>query len=126
MQHFHGKFVIHPLLKRKIPIICDPTLVKMEFGTGAVKVTPGHSFDDFECGLRNKLELLTIFNQDGSLDETVVGKEFADYNRFSVRQVIVEKLKQLNLYVSCSDHSMELPVSSRSGDIIEPMVFPQW
>lgn len=72
---FHGKFVIHPILGRKIPIVCDEELVKMEFGTGAVKVTPAHSFEDYQCGKRHNLEFINILNEDGTLNENA-GSEF--------------------------------------------------
>ena len=67
--HLHGKFVIHPFVDRRIPIITDGITVDMEFGTGAVKITPAHDPNDFECGMRNKLEFLNIMNDDGTYNQ---------------------------------------------------------
>jgi valyl-tRNA synthetase len=67
VQHLHGKFVVHPFLERRIPIITDAELVDMAFGTGAVKVTPAHDPNDYATGKRHGLEMITIFNDDGSI-----------------------------------------------------------
>ncbi|KAF0983499.1 hypothetical protein FDP41_010564 [Naegleria fowleri] len=123
---FHNHFILHPFIpERTIPIICDEKLVNMEVGTGAVKITPAHSFDDFDCGKRHNLEFITILNKDGTLNDQVP-KEFVGKNRFVVRQLLVEKLKELDLFVSEEDHEMELPICSRSKDILEPMLLNQW
>src|SRR5262249_2795027 len=68
-SHLHGKFVVHPFTNRRIPIITDAVLVDMAFGTGAVKVTPAHDFNDFATGKRHKLEELTILNLDGTMNQ---------------------------------------------------------
>ena len=68
-KHLHGKFVIHPFSGRRIPIVTDAVTVDMEFGTGAVKITPAHDPNDFECGMRNKLEFITLMNDDGTYNE---------------------------------------------------------
>jgi len=67
--HLHGKFVIHPFNGRRIPIITDAITVDMEFGTGAVKITPAHDPNDFECGKRNNLEFISLMNDDGTYNE---------------------------------------------------------
>lgn len=67
--HLHGKFVIHPFNNRRIPIITDAITVDMEFGTGAVKITPAHDPNDFECGQRNNLEFISLMNDDGTYNE---------------------------------------------------------
>lgn len=67
--HLHGKFVIHPFNGRRIPIITDSITVDMEFGTGAVKITPAHDPNDFECGQRNNLEFISLMNDDGTYNE---------------------------------------------------------
>jgi valyl-tRNA synthetase len=67
--HLHGKFVIHPFNGRRIPIITDAITVDMEFGTGAVKITPAHDPNDFECGQRNNLEFINLMNDDGTYNE---------------------------------------------------------
>ncbi|KAG2377606.1 hypothetical protein C9374_009122 [Naegleria lovaniensis] len=125
-KKFHNHFILHPFVpERTIPIICDDKLVNMEVGTGAVKITPAHSFDDFDCGKRNNLEFITILNKDGTLNDQVP-QEFTGKNRFVVRQLLVEKLKELDLFISEEDHEMELPICSRSKDILEPMLLNQW
>lgn len=68
-KHLHGKFVIHPFNGRRIPIITDAITVDMEFGTGAVKITPAHDPNDFECGQRNNLEFISLMNDDGTYNE---------------------------------------------------------
>ena len=65
-KHLHGKFAIHPFLHRRIPIVTDAITVDMEFGTGAVKITPAHDPNDFECAMRNKLEFISLMNDDGT------------------------------------------------------------
>lgn len=125
-RHMHGKYVVHPFSGRRIPIVCDAELVDMSLGTGAVKITPAHSFVDFECSQRHNLEFINVFQRDGTIDADAVGEEFRGMNRFNVRHTIATKLKQLGLYVSCEDHAMELPICSRSKDVVEPMAVPQW
>ncbi|EFC45041.1 valyl tRNA synthetase [Naegleria gruberi] len=125
-KNFHNKFILHPFdSKRAVPIICDEKLVNMEIGTGAVKITPAHSFEDFECGKRHGLEFITILNKDGSLNDQVP-VEFSGKNRFIVRKLLVDKLKDMELFISEQDHEMELPICSRSKDILEPMLLNQW
>ena len=68
-KHLHGKFAVHPFLGRRIPIICDDIVVDMEFGTGAVKITPAHDQNDYEVGMRHKLEFINIMNDDGTFNE---------------------------------------------------------
>jgi valyl-tRNA synthetase len=67
--HLHGKFAVHPFLDRRIPIITDSITVDMSFGTGAVKITPAHDPNDFECGKRNNLEFISLMNDDGTYNE---------------------------------------------------------
>lgn len=68
-KHLHGKFAVHPFLDRRIPIITDAITVDMEFGTGAVKITPAHDPNDFECAQRNNLEFISLMNDDGTYNE---------------------------------------------------------
>ena len=74
-KHLHGKFAKHPFLDRKIPIITDDIIVDMEFGTGAVKITPAHDPNDYEVGMRHNLPFINILNDDGTLNENV-GEKF--------------------------------------------------
>ncbi|CAI8494281.1 unnamed protein product [Pichia kudriavzevii] len=123
-KHLHGKFVQHPFSDRKIPIITDSEAVDMEFGTGAVKITPGHDNNDYQTGKRAGLEFINIFTDDGKLNENC--GEYAGLKRFDARKVVVQKLEEKGLLVDQEGHEMTLPICSRSGDIIEPYLKPQW
>jgi valyl-tRNA synthetase len=68
-QHLHGKFVIHPFVNRRIPIVTDSVVVDMAFGTGAVKITPAHDPNDYDVGMRHNLAFINILNDDGTLNE---------------------------------------------------------
>ncbi|WP_404938654.1 valine--tRNA ligase [Pseudomonas atacamensis] len=136
-----GKFVELPLVGRRIPIIaddyCDP-----EFGTGCVKITPAHDFNDYEVGKRHNLPLLNIFdknanvlpaaqvfNLDGTLNESIDGKipaEFAGLERFEARKQIVAAFDAAGLLVSVNDHNQKTPKGDRSGTVIEPWLTDQW
>ncbi|KAK0545239.1 valine--tRNA ligase [Tilletia horrida] len=123
--HLHGKFVKHPFIEgRKIPIVTDDITVDMEFGTGAVKITPAHDPNDFECGTRHNLEVINILNDDGTLNANA-GK-FEGMPRFLARRAVIDALKEKGLYIETKDNPMTVPICSRSGDIVEPMIKPQW
>ena len=119
-----GKTVILPLLEREIPIIADAQLVDPEFGTGVVKVTPGHDFDDYETGLRHKLPMISI------LDETARTTEaagpYAGLDRFEARRRVVADLEARGLLVGVQPHSLSVGLCQRSGTIVEPRLSPQW
>lgn len=123
--HLHGKFVQHPFLPRKIPIITDSEAVDMEFGTGAVKITPAHDQNDYNTGKRHNLEFINILTDDGLLNENC-GPEWQGIKRFDARKKVLEKLKEEGLYIDQKDNEMTIPVCSRSGDVIEPLLKPQW
>eukprot|EP00948_MAST-09A_sp_MAST-9A-sp1_P003579 g3579.t1 len=124
-KHLHGKFVVHPFFPdRKIPIILDPVLVDMEFGTGAVKITPAHDRNDFDSGQRHKLETIQIFTENGAINEN--GGEFQGIMRFDARKTIYERLESMGLARGKENHKMSLGFCSRSKDVIEPMLKPQW
>ncbi|CCE89040.1 Piso0_001838 [Millerozyma farinosa CBS 7064] len=124
-KHLHGKYVIHPFLERKLPIITDSEAVDMEFGTGAVKITPAHDQNDYNTGKRNNLEFINILTDDGLLNENC-GKEWEGTKRFDARGMVIEKLKEKGLFVEQKDNEMTIPICSRSGDVIEPLLKPQW
>ena len=90
--HLHGKHVVHPFNGRKIPIILDPELVDMSFGTGAVKITPAHDPNDYECGKRHNLEFITILTEDGAINDK--GCQFEGMMRYDARIAIEEALKE--------------------------------
>ncbi|EGW33130.1 valyl-tRNA synthetase [Spathaspora passalidarum NRRL Y-27907] len=123
--HLHGKYVIHPFVNRKLPIICDAETVDMEFGTGAVKITPAHDQNDYNTGKRNNLEFINIYTDDGLLNENC-GEEWKGMKRFDARAKVIEALKEKGLYVEQKDNEMTIPLCSRSGDVIEPLLKPQW
>eukprot|EP00200_Dunaliella_tertiolecta_P003314 CAMPEP_0202352070 /NCGR_PEP_ID=MMETSP1126-20121109/8424_1 /ASSEMBLY_ACC=CAM_ASM_000457 /TAXON_ID=3047 /ORGANISM="Dunaliella tertiolecta, Strain CCMP1320" /LENGTH=1278 /DNA_ID=CAMNT_0048944237 /DNA_START=55 /DNA_END=3891 /DNA_ORIENTATION=- len=123
-KHLHGKFAVHPLNQRRIPIICDAELVDMNFGTGAVKITPAHDPNDFKTGKRHNLESINVFDDDGYINEQ--GGEFAGQPRFKARVTVVEALDKLGLFRGTTDNPMRFGICSRSKDVIEPCLKPQW
>lgn len=124
-KHLHGKFVQHPFLDRKIPIVCDAEAVDMNFGTGAVKITPAHDQNDYSTGKRHGLEFINIFTDNGLLNENC-GPEWQGIKRFDARAKVIAKLKEMDLFVDQKDNEMSIPLCSRSGDVIEPLLKPQW
>ncbi|KAL4402370.1 valine--tRNA ligase [Malassezia pachydermatis] len=124
-KHLHGKTLVHPFIAdREVPIVTDSIVVDMEFGTGAVKITPAHDPNDYEVGKRHNLPFINILNDDGTLNANA--GEFAGMKRFSARRAVVEALKTKGLYVETKDNPMVVPVCERSGDVIEPVMKPQW
>nr|CAD7424685.1 unnamed protein product [Timema monikensis] len=122
-KHLHGKFVAHPFCERKIPILADD-FVEREFGTGAVKITPAHDQNDYDVGKRHNLPFITIFNEEGN----VVGDctQFVGMKRFQARRAVIEALKEKGLYRETKDNPMVVPICSRSKDVVEPLIKPQW
>lgn len=91
-KHLHGKHVVHPFNNRLIPIICDKDLVDMEFGTGAVKITPAHDPNDYECGKRHGLEFITVLAPNGAINHN--GAPFEGMMRYDARIAVEEALKE--------------------------------
>lgn len=120
---FHGKRAKHPFLDRYLPIVVD-TYVEKDFGTGAVKITPAHDANDYELGMRHKLDFINIMNDDGTYNETC--GEFAGQKRFNVRKNVVKALKEKGLFVEVKDNKMQIPRCAKSKDIIEAIMKPQW
>ncbi|HEX4473550.1 MAG TPA: valine--tRNA ligase [Polyangiaceae bacterium] len=123
-RHLHGKKLRHPFTGREIPIITDAILVDMNFGTGAVKVTPAHDFNDFQTGKRHGLEELNILAPNGTINEN--GGEFAGLDRFVARKAVKKRLVELGLERGSKPHLTTLPRSERSGSIVEPLISTQW
>ena len=123
-KHLHGKMLIHPFSDRKIPIITDGVLVDINFGTGAVKITPAHDPNDYNCGKRNNLEFIVVVSEDGTIGSN--GGKYAGMMRYDVRQQMEKDLEEMGLYRGKEVNKMRLGLCSRSGDIIEPMLTPQW
>lgn len=124
-KHLVGKYLVHPINGRKIPIIADAELVDPEFGTGAVKITPAHDPNDFATGKRHNLEFINILDDNGCLNSNGTGP-FAGQRRFDARITVVEHLKELGLFRGVEDNPMRLGLCSRSKDVIEPVLKPQW
>ncbi|KAL2514378.1 Valine--tRNA ligase [Forsythia ovata] len=122
--HLHGKYAIHPFNGRKLPIVCDSVLVDMNFGTGAVKITPAHDPNDFEVGKRHNLDFINIFTDDGKINSN--GGEFVGMPRFEARVAVNEALKEKGLYRGDKNNEMRLGICSRSNDVVEPLIKPQW
>ena len=123
--HLHGTHVVHPVNGRKIPIITDAILVDMSFGTGAVKITPAHDPNDFATGQRHKLESINVLDDEGRINGNGTG-EFRGMKRFECRVKIMEFLDAKGLLRGKQDNPMRLGLCSRSKDVIEPILKPQW
>ncbi|KAL8526538.1 hypothetical protein ACS0TY_015654 [Phlomoides rotata] len=121
----HGKFAVHPFNGRKLPIVCDSILVDMNFGTGAVKITPAHDPNDFEVGKRHNLEFINIITDDGKINSNG-GPGFAGMPRFKARVAVIEALKDKGLYRGDQNNEMRLGLCSRNNEVIEPLIKPQW
>ncbi|MEX2403504.1 MAG: valine--tRNA ligase [Balneolales bacterium] len=120
---FIGGQVEIPTTGRLVPIIADD-YIKMEFGTGALKVTPAHDQNDFDIGKRHDLEVINIINKDGSLNEAAGA--YAGMDRFDARKKIAEDLGEAGLIEKVEDYVNQVGISGRSGTIIEPLLSDQW
>ncbi len=118
-----GKEVELPLTGRKIPIIIDDILVDPEFGSGAVKVTPAHDFNDFQVGKRHKLPNIQVLDAFAKIS---VPGDFFGLDRFKARDAMVEKLTGLGLVESIQDHTLSLAHCERCKTVVEPYLSPQW
>ena len=123
-MHLHGKFVKHPFVDRLMPIILDAELVDMNFGTGAVKITPAHDPNDYKCGKRHDLEFITVLDLDGTMSANCA--QFAGMMRYDARISVREELEKIGQWHGKGKNKMALGFCQRSGDIIEPMLTPQW
>ncbi|KAL1719893.1 hypothetical protein EV715DRAFT_289754 [Schizophyllum commune] len=125
-KHLYGEFAIHPFIPgRKMPIITYAEAVDMELGTGAVKITLAHDPNDYAVGIRHNLAFINILNDDGTLNENA-GETFAGMPRFKARVEVVKALEAAGLFVEKKDNPMQIPICSKSGDVIEPILKPQW
>lgn len=121
-KYLTTKVAVNPITNKKIPIIVDEH-ADMSFGTGVLKITPAHDFNDYELAKKHNLEIVSIFNEN---NEITVKGDFLKMKRFYARARIIEFLKKKKLFVSEIGYEQTLPVCSRSGDIIEPMLKEQW
>jgi valyl-tRNA synthetase len=118
-----GRTVLLPLVGRSIPIFADET-VDPEFGTGAVKVTPGHDPNDYERGARHHLPIINVLNKDGTLNEEA--GHYQGVERLKARKLLVAELEEMGLLEKVEDHVHNVPHSDRSKTPIEPMISEQW
>ena len=123
-KKFVGKSVILPLVNKEIPVIAD-YYVEKEFGTGAVKVTPAHDFNDYLMGQRHNLEVINIFNPDASTNENVP-QEFQHLDRYEARKLVVKKMEELGLVEKIEPYQTNIGYSERGGVPIEPYLSEQW
>jgi valyl-tRNA synthetase len=137
----HGRFVDLPFVDRRIPILADE-YVDPEFGTGCVKITPAHDFNDYEVGKRHQLPLINILNDEATLLHTTevynsrgealpdfeskLPAAFAGLDRFAARQAVVEAFEQAGLLEAVEKHTNKVPMGDRSGVVIEPFLTDQW
>jgi valyl-tRNA synthetase len=123
-EHLVGKMAKHPFIpERKLPIVADE-YADMEFGSGAVKMTPAHDPNDFKLGQKHNLEFINILNDNGTLNHNT--GQFEGLKRFDARYKVIEALKEKGLYVKWESNKMTIPFSERSKDVIEPLLKPQW
>ncbi len=123
-KHLIGKMVTLPLCNREIPIIADDYVDK-EFGTGCVKITPAHDFNDYQVGQRHALPQINIFTLDAKVNENAP-VEYQGMDRFLARRHIVADLDKLGLLVEVKPHKLMVPRCGRTGQVVEPMLTDQW
>jgi len=122
-KHLIGKKVILPIVKREIEIVADD-YVDMEFGSGAVKITPAHDPNDFDIGNRHGLQRILVMNEDGTMNENA-GK-YQGLDRFECREKIVKDLEEQGVLFKIEDHTHTVGHSERSGAVVEPYLSTQW
>ncbi|MBU5488741.1 valine--tRNA ligase [Clostridium sp. MSJ-8] len=122
-KHLIGKTLTLPLVNKEIPIVGDD-YVDMEFGTGAVKITPAHDPNDFEVGKRHNLEVIRIMDDKGIINEK--GGKYQGLDRYEARKAIVKDLEEAGLLVKIKDHTHNVGTHDRCGTTVEPIVSKQW
>ena len=120
---YHGKKVFIPLINREISIIADE-YVSLDFGTGCLKVTPAHDLNDYELGIKHKLPVIDLLNDDGTLNEKAV--LFVGLDRFEARKRIVKQLAEEGFLVKTDEYKSTVGTSERTGAVIEPKLSLQW
>ena len=123
-RHRLGQEIALPLCDRRIPIIADDS-VDPEFGTGCVKITPAHDFNDYEVGQRHGLALINVFDADAAVNEQAP-ERYRGLDRFAAREKVVEDMRRLGLLDGIDDHRLKVPRGDRSGVVIEPWLTWQW
>jgi valyl-tRNA synthetase len=123
-KHLLGQHIALPLTDRTIPIIADQ-YVDLEFGTGCVKITPAHDFNDYDVGKRHDLPIINILNDDASLNDEVP-EPYRGLDRYAARKRIIKDLETLDLIEKIEDHTMAVPRGEKTGVVIEPYMSDQW
>jgi len=123
-KDYIGKMVKLPLTDREIPVIADD-YVELEFGTGCLKITPAHDFNDYAVGKRHNLDIINIFTINAEMNDNVPEK-YRGMDRYVARKAIVEDLEQLDILEKIVDHKLMVPRGDRSGAVIEPYLTDQW
>ena len=121
--HLHGKSLWLPIVEKAIPVVED-TYVDMEFGTGVVKITPGHDPNDFEVGKRHNLPIVNVMNDDGTINEN--GGKYQGMTDLDARDAIVKELDERGLLVKIEDYSHNVGTHDRCGSVVQPLVKQQW
>jgi valyl-tRNA synthetase len=119
-----GREVLLPLVERRMPIVADE-YVDPEFGTGCVKITPAHDFNDYEVGLRHSLPIYNVFDDNAAINETAPAA-YRGLDRFDARRKVVEDMSALGLLEKTEDHRLTVPRGDRSGAVVEPYLTDQW
>ena len=119
-----GRHISLPLTERTVPIIAD-RYVDMEFGTGCVKITPAHDFNDYDMGSRHDLPMINVMNPNGTMNE-VAGAKFEGLDRFEARAKIVDALEECSLLEKIESHTLMVPRGEKSHAVIEPLLSDQW
>jgi len=122
-QKYIGKKVIVPILKREVPVIADE-YVSIEFGTGALKITPGHDPNDYEIAQRHNLPILSILDRSAQINEN--GGPYKGQDRFDARKNMWADMKKAGLVIKTEPYRTTIPRSQRGGEIVEPMISTQW
>jgi valyl-tRNA synthetase len=123
-QHLIGQTITLPLVGREVPIIADD-YVDREFGTGCVKITPAHDFNDYEMGQRHNLPLINILDDDANINNDAP-EAYRGMERFAARKQIIADFEALGLLEKIDDHNLKVPTGDRSGVVIEPYLTNQW
>ncbi|HUN10144.1 MAG TPA: valine--tRNA ligase [Aggregatilineales bacterium] len=122
-KHLIGKTALVPMLNRRIPVIADD-YVDREFGTGALKITPAHDFNDYELGKKHNLEIINVMNRDATMNEAA--GPYAGLDRFACREKLWNDMEAAGMTLKVAEHTYIVPRSQRGGEVIEPLVSTQW
>lgn len=122
-RHYAGRQALVPILNRVIPIILDD-YVDLEFGTGALKVTPGHDPNDYEIGQRHKLDIISVLDEEARVNEN--GGPYAGMDRFDARAALWKDMREAGLVLKEEPYTLNVPRTQRGGEVVEPMISTQW